>query len=201
MSNDRSEHSYDLSGAHAITERLRSRRKRLGTQRPPAPASDGFVRFSLGRINYGAPPEDPNRVGGQEQADIVEGIPWSPEMMGSEGWARMLDWCLKALEAEGAFIVDDRGLMIGSRGAMNVQTMEEVGARLLIAFEQADLMCGDKGMSQSMSIEMTEGWLVGMRIPLSGSEKLTFGVVTWRPLSRAARRKIEAAFAKKAMGL
>lgn len=188
MSNDPRGSSYDLGGAGAIAGRLT---KRAPKPRAASNEPSGFVRFSLDRLRMGAPV-----AAASEPAEATEPVPWSPEMMGSPGWAKLLDWCIDAYDADAAFVVDARGLLVGSRGLLPQEEIDEIGARLLIAFEQADHM--SPGGSQSMSIERDKTWLLGLRVALNETERLTVGVVTPRPISAAARKQVEEAFTRKA---
>jgi len=189
---------YDLEGAAAICHRLRAT-KREPAEAEPAPEPPRFVRFSLDRLRFGAERAKPSSTA--PQADLGSEIPWSGEMMGSEGWSKMLQWCGEALDADGAFVVDGRGLLVGHHGVLVADTMQEMGARLLMAFEQADQMAPDGALSRSISIQLSRTWLAGMRVAVSDDEMLTIGVVTSRPLSAEARTQIVEAFAKKARGV
>jgi hypothetical protein len=150
------------------------------------------VQFALTKLRVGQ--QEPERA-----AESGGAVPWTDEMMGSPGWARLLDWCVDNLPASTAFVVDARGLIVGSSGSPAQDEVEEIGARLLIAFEQADQM--SPGGSQSITIQRSDGWLVGLRVPLTEYEKLTVGLMTKLPLSSSARLKVEEAFARKALEL
>lgn len=114
----------------------------------------------------------------------------------------MLDWCVSSLDADAAFIVDERGLVIAAAGLLDASSVEETGARLIVTFEQGDQMLRSHGQALSVTVELESGCLVGMRVPVRDDEgALIVGIVGPLPLTHEARRKIAAAFTKKALGL
>lgn len=198
MANEPNDRFYDLTAAAAITLRLSGARAVAPTVRL-APRSPGFT--SLARLVSPAAlaPGPRAAAGAAAEAALPElgldPLAWSTALDGSAGWSRLLAWCVEGLGAEGAFIVDDRGLVVASHGVLARTVMEERGARLVFAFEQAARVA--RGV-RSLNLELEHGWLVGMRVALSETESLTIGVQAARPLSEAARRRIEEAFARKA---
>jgi hypothetical protein len=205
MSSDLKDSSYDLSRAARLAASLN------GSEKPTTSAGgDGYVAFSAAALRFGAPSEPPATPTLEATSDTsalvdFDGVvPSSAEMMGSSGWGRMLEWCAEALGAKAAFVVDSRGLGIASSGDLAPQQIEETGARLMAAFEQADKLTPALGSALSVSIELDSqesGWLVGIQVEAEEDEKLVVGLMLDRPLSRSARQKIAEAFTKKAHGL
>ncbi|MCA9620994.1 MAG: hypothetical protein KC731_18355 [Myxococcales bacterium] len=186
--NGSNERSYDLRQAADIAARLRHRERR--EEPAPEPAPRGYTSFAA------APPA---RSGG-EMAELGEDVPWSDEMAGSEGWGKILEWCVDAVAADCAFVVDDRGLVIASRGNLPNDVVDETGARHLMAFEHTDRMQPDHP-SQSITVELGQGWLSGVRVGAEDGERLTIAVQAALPLSTVARRRLESAFQKKMRGI
>lgn len=94
---------------------------------------------------------------------------------GAEAWNKLLDACARATLAEAAFLMDPAGLIIGARGPKAGSELEGVGARLMVAFEQADLIDGAH-TTLSMSVEMHRGTLHGVRLTTSEGF-LTLGLI------------------------
>ena len=106
------------------------------------------------------------------------------------------------LDADGAFIVDSRGLVVAASGLLGADVVEETGARLIIAFEQGDLALRSHGKALSVTVELESGWLVGMRVPVRDDDAgFIVGIAGPLPLTHEARRKIAAEFTKKALGV
>ncbi|MFZ5444626.1 MAG: hypothetical protein ACOZQL_31825 [Myxococcota bacterium] len=100
----------------------------------------------------------------------------APEVgFGAEAWNKLLDACARATLAEAAFLMDPAGLIIGARGPKAGADLEGVGARLMVAFEQADQIDGTHS-TLSMSVEMHRGTLHGVRLASDGAF-LTLGLI------------------------
>ncbi|RLB54569.1 MAG: hypothetical protein DRJ42_08690 [Deltaproteobacteria bacterium] len=216
MSSKRNDSSYDLERAARFSARLKGRDVDAKVARDAEDAegddSSDYVRFSRGGVRFGAPQGTAASAPAAasvpapapDSSELVSfdgAVPWSGEMAGSVGWGRMLDWCVEALEAEAAFVVDGRGLTIAASGSLPQADIDETGARLTVAFEQADELAGTLGIALSVSVELDTGWLVGILVPGADDDKFTVGVVLPRALSNDARQKIAAAFTKKALEL
>lgn len=81
---------------------------------------------------------------------------------GAQAWNTLLDACLRASGAEASFLMDPHGLIIAARGPKAGDELEGVGARLMVAFEQADRIGGERALS--MSIELPKATLHGLRL-------------------------------------
>ncbi|MCA9605127.1 MAG: hypothetical protein KC619_06010 [Myxococcales bacterium] len=187
---------YDLSRASAISARL-VRLAARPPEPPPAPAPPAsYVRFPrTQRGSAGGPPSTDLR---ERDLDEVE---WSSAMMGSGGWTALLEWCVSAVDGDGAFIVDAGGLVVAIGGNLPTDVMEETGARLSFAFEQGDRMLGGPATVRSIGIELERGWLVGVQVRTVEGMALIVGVVSPSPLSAAARDTLVRVFSKKALGV
>ncbi len=183
MSSDRGANCYELQDAGAISARLSHR-----AADSDATPTESYVRFVPSKL-YGV--ESPVEVA----TEIGQAIPESEEVLGSPGWERLLEWCTASLDAHAAFLVDARGLIVGSRGRIPQEEIEEIGARLLIAFDQADHM--SPGGSRILAIQRAGDWLVGLRVPFVEDEDLTIGMVTQDRLSGKACETVREAFARK----
>lgn len=134
-----------------------------------------------------------------EGADFTTSLPTSIASMGSAGWDRMLDWCVEALSADAAVIVDGGGLLVGACcGKLTIQEIEETSARLSMVFEHTDQVLPRHGATESVTIGLDQGWLTGVRIPYSNELQFIVGVASSRPLSTQARATVVEAFAEKA---
>jgi hypothetical protein len=170
MSNDRSASSSDdLELARRISRRLRGQAAAGPTR------AAGFIRFSAAAF-----------------ASRIE--PTSP--FGPAVWNEMLDRCNRESNSELAFVVDGQGLVVASRGAMDPALVEGIGARLLIAFEQADQMAELGAASQSIAIEIGRRWLTGFRVRRGPDRVFTVGVLGPRVVSRDTREALEQLMAR-----
>jgi len=165
MPTDRSASSSDdLDLARRISRRLR------GDASGPARPSPGYIRFSAAGF----------------AARVEPASPFGPAI-----WNEMLDRCNRESSAELAFVMDAQGLVVASRGAMDPALVEGIGARLVIAFEQADGMAELGAATQSISIEIGRRWLTGFRVRRGEDHTFTVGVLGPRVVSRDTREAME----------
>lgn len=82
---------------------------------------------------------------------------------GAQAWNRLLDACVAAVAAEAAFLMDPNGLVVSSRGPRAGDELEAVGARLMVAFDQADRIEPEQA-TLSMTVETPRGSLHGLRL-------------------------------------
>lgn len=158
--------SDDLELARRISRRLRGQ-STLPSQGRNAPQ---YIRFSAESFVRLAEPQN---------------------TFGPAVWNEMLDRVNRESGSEVAFVMDAQGLVVASRGAMDASLIEGVGARLLIAFEQADQMSELGGGSQSIAIEIGKRWLTGFRVRRGEGQVLTVGVLGPRVVSRDTREALE----------
>lgn len=95
---------------------------------------------------------------------------------GAQLWNRLLDASVAAASAEAAFLMDPNGLVVSARGPRVGEELEAVGARLMIAFDQADRIEGGQ-QTLSMTVETPRGSLFGLRLRQSEGGVLTLGLV------------------------
>lgn len=164
MPTDRSASSSDdLELARRISRRLRG-------LSAPAGKMPGYIRFSAAGF---VTRTEPNNV------------------FGPAVWNEMLDRCNRESSSELAFVMDHQGLVVASRGEMDSSLVEGIGARLLIAFEQADQMAELGASPQSIAIEIGKRWLTGFRVRRDEDRVFTVGVLGPRVVSRDTREALD----------
>lgn len=152
--------SDDLDRARAATQRLKGR----PTARVAEP---GYVSFARPTPTQAPLPQRPALPQPPARPLVARREPLKAHVagFGSSGWNKLLDACIVTAGAESAFLMDPHGLIIATRGPKASDELEGVGARLMVAFEQADRINGggDKG-TLSMSVELPRGTLHGLRL-------------------------------------
>lgn len=149
--------SDDLAAARAASQRLRA------TTRASPPPVSGYVSFA----KVAAPaPRTATPLMSRRQPLLAPDT-----RFGAEGWNTLLEACVAAVAADGAFLMDAAGLIVASRGS---HEFDVIGARLMSAFEQADRIEGTRS-TLSLSIETPRGTLFGLRLAQSEGTFLTLG--------------------------
>lgn len=148
--------SDDLAAARASSQRLRGQARAV-------PTSGGYVSFPS-RATVAPRPSVPLMA---RRRPLL-----APDTrFGPDGWNTLLEACVAAAAADGAFLMDPAGLIVASRGPHEFEAM---GARLMSAFEQADHIDGARG-TLSLSIETPRGTLFGLRLAQPEGTFLTLG--------------------------
>ncbi|MFT3774995.1 MAG: hypothetical protein QM820_57335 [Minicystis sp.] len=161
--------SDDLDLARRISRRLRGQAAGPGV---PGPA---YIRFSAAAFT----------------SRIETASPFGPAV-----WNEMLDRCNRESSAELSFVMDAQGLVVASRGSLDPALVEGIGARLLIAFEQADQMAELGAATQSIAIEIGRRWLTGFRVRRGEDRSFTVGVLGPRVVSRDTREALDQMMAR-----
>ncbi len=159
--------SSDLDLARSLSRRLREGRDAPGARIEPSPR---YLRFDARRAAPETWLSPLSRLGAP---------------FGAEVWNDLLDGCLAAADASGAFLMDAQGLVVATRGTMRQDVAEAVGGRLMGALDQIELI-GTRAQSTAVAIEIESGWLTGVR-----STQLTLALLAAAPVSRQARDVIE----------
>lgn len=159
--------SDDLDQARTITRRLKG-------QGAAATGSSGYVSFPS-RPPMPAPvvaapqPPKPSVPLMARRAPLM-----APSAgFGPDAWNTLLETCSAAVIADAAFLMDPAGLIVATRGR-SADEMQGVGARLMVAFEQADRIDGEP-ITLSLSIETLRGTLFGLRLSQAEGGFLTLG--------------------------
>jgi hypothetical protein len=164
----RASSSDDLDQARRISQRLR------GEATGPTQPGPGYIRFSAAGF----------------ATKVETTSPFGPAI-----WNESLDRCNRESSAELSFVMDGQGLVVASRGEMDPALIEGIGARLLIAFEQADGMAELGAATQSIAMEIGHRWLTGFRVRRT-DRVFTMGVLGPRVVSRDTREAMEQMLAR-----
>jgi hypothetical protein len=101
---------------------------------------------------------------------------------GAAAWNKLLDACVVAVGADAAFLMDPHGLIVSARGPAVSEELEGVGAKLMVAFDQADRI-GEAHSTLSMTVETARGTLHGLRLSQADGTLLTLGLVVMAGLT------------------
>lgn len=128
-------------------------------QGKPAPvqgAAGGYTRFAA------RPRPSPVSAPAPPAAPVAAPVRIRPFAGG--GWVALIDWCLASFAARAALVVDGSGLLIASRGGISNERAEEIGARLVIAMQQADRFVDSAAETPFLAVEAAEGgWITAFR--------------------------------------
>lgn len=168
MSYDPSVPSSDLEFAVQLSRRLRED-SRNGLRLDPRPR---YVRFDARRF----------LPRGLEVGQRTN------RAFGADAWNQLLDGCLGIAQADSAFLMEPQGLVVAARGRLSADVAEGIGARLMLALDQAAQM--SPGKSHTVCVEFDGRWLTGVRLSV-GDTQLTLGVTAELPLPRDIREALE----------
>lgn len=183
--------SSDLERAREMSRRLAagssgrpdapspSRRAGIGVA---APDPAGFVR-----LRRPAP-----RSTAASAPPVAADRPLRVAAFGGEGWDAILDWTLEATGAGAAFLMDPHGLVVACRGPLPSGQAEGLGARLMLALDQAAKMVppGEESADLSVAVQFGEVLLTGFLAPLADGTVLTAGLISRCPIGASARQAV-----------
>lgn len=168
MSYDQSVPSSDLEFAGQLSRRLRSDSQN-NSRIDPRPR---YVRFDARRF----------------LTSSVELGQRRSRAFGAEAWNQLLDGCMGIAQADAAFLMEPQGLVVAARGRLSADVAEGIGARLMLALDQAAQM--SPGKSHTVCVEFEGRWLTGVRLKV-GDTQLTLGVTAELPLPKDIREALE----------
>lgn len=131
---DRSVNSYDLKEARQILSILAPTTGKVSPPlAKPDAAREGYLRLSAETLGRNAarttvePLQDSSYSAGTDEL-------MRPQKFAN--WENCIAWCMSALRAEAAFVVDSQGFVIASRGRVPGHGFEGTGAELVCSVEQ-----------------------------------------------------------------
>ncbi len=169
--------SYDLSGAALVSTRLAGSQA-LPTKTPlDDPVRPSTVKFG-GRaeaLRRGATSVPISRPSEPPSSQI-------PSLGSPENWEQFAARARHVASAEVASVVDAHGLVIAAEGPSAQSEGERVGARLLVALDQAKEI--DETQGKVAALEVAGSWLTAVR-SFEHSPPITLILKTERPLSQS----------------
>jgi hypothetical protein len=110
--------------------------------------------------------------------------------LGAEVWARLLPWAASEAGAVGAFVLDQRGLIVAETPDLPLDRMEELAARLCLVIHGAAALEEQGFQVGAASLELGAWWLTALRVGLQEGEWLAVVLVGEGPASREVRQEI-----------
>jgi len=186
--------SPELRAVEVVADVIAARLK--GEDPPPAafrslaPQPPGrYLRFSGHRFRKQEPIQvDAKEIDTAFRLELDQLAANTP--FGIQEWHDFLDTCICSCGAETAFVTDSEGLLVASRGRLHSGEMEGLGARLSIAFQQADRMEIAAGDSRSVMIEFDHLWLSGIGFHSENQPSFTIGILGKDPVPATKRDEI-----------
>lgn len=119
------------------------------------------------------------------------------ESAGERAWNAYLEWAIASAPAEGAFFVDDHGLVIATRGALPSDDLESSATRFVLALDQAARIDPTAPAASAVVVDVGERWWTGLRVASS----IVLVLVGATPIPRARAARIAQALARAVDGL
>ena len=121
-------------------------------------------------------------------------LPAPPEdddgQLGAGTWERLLTWVASLAGADACFALDDRGLVVATRGAVPCPggDLEVMAARLSIVLTQT-LALHPEPADDSLALRLVGQWWTALRMPVLGSEQWVAVVVVGAEVPATAVRR------------
>lgn len=122
-----------------------------------------------------------------------------PDSLLDGDWNDLMRWAGDPPPADGAFLVDNTGLVIANHGHIDDLDAQGLGGRLSLVYEQTDRI-KSMGRSSWLAVHFDQRWLVSVRVKVSTTKQVVFGSVGSVPmhagrimdLKRVLRLKLKA---------
>lgn len=194
MSHEPNDSSSDLDRARALSKRLQGPAATRPDVRKDEPA---FARFTPQRVRPAASAPAPEPKESVPPSSRPFPVPLKklnppPARTGrSSDWAQLLAWCLEALGARSAHLIDRSGLLVASAGPVSPERAESMGSRLVIALEQgAEIGGADANM---LEFSFPGGHVTGARLDVGGGNWIVLALETPAPLEGIERTSLRLA--------
>lgn len=168
--------SSDLEAARAASRALQG-----GTPRGAAAPTPPYTHL--------APPAPPPPAAPEPPKAPVPRRPLPATLTGGAAWKQVLEECVHLSGAQEAFAVDASGLTVASTGAVQDEERQSMGARLVLAFDQADRIAARP--CRLLTIELGGRTLTGLRLTAEGQE-VVIGLLSRQPVTPQAQQALAA---------
>ncbi len=188
---DHSVNSYDLKEARQILNILAPS---TGTTSPlpmESSSAQGYLRLSTGSHERQAAQSSVKSL-----EDFMDGTATDEFLRQQQfaGWENCIAWCMNAMRAEAAFVVDSQGFIIACRGRVPGHGFEGTGAELVCSVEQLLRIDPDAGTLLWVDLDFDKRRIVAFITPSDGSGSYVVGLVAPDPhyfsLKQAVTRQI-----------
>lgn len=155
----------EMERARELCRRLfMDRREESKTPSEPVASSSGYLRFPApaGEMAASAAPgaaATPPAAAPRGPDVALRAVAEQP--CGS--WKEMLEWCIDVVHAEGAFLVNNQGLVMASAGQVPKDGFESTGAELSFSMEQVEKIDYAVGRLRWAHLDFDLRRLVGYR--------------------------------------
>ena len=123
--------------------------------------------------------------------------------LGAGSWARLLAWASEASGSEGAFALDQRGLLIDAHALTHrdADQLEVVAARLGVALAQTLPLHPEPG-DDALALRLGGDWLTALRLPVMAGEQWVAVVLVGAEVPpTAVRRSVRQGLAEALAGI
>lgn len=176
---DRSVNSYDLKEARQILSILAPAAAAASPDPPELDAAGaGYLRLSAEKRGRKVdrttiePLEDSSH--NTETDELMR-----PQKFSS--WENCIAWCMSAMRAEAAFVVDSQGFVIASRGRVPGHGFEGTGAELVCSVEQLVRVDPEAGTLLWVDLDFDKRRIVAFVTPAEGPGCFVVGLIAPDP--------------------
>jgi len=122
-----------------------------------------------------------------------------PDSLMDGHWNDLMRWAGAPTPADGAFLVDNTGLVIANHGDLDDLLVQGIGGRLSLVYEQTDRI-KSMGRASWLAVYFDQKWLVSVRVRASQAKQVVFASLGPVPmhagrimdLKRVLRHKLKA---------
>lgn len=170
---DRNASSYNLQDAKQILAALLPKNRDAG-RKEEIRETGGYVRLASKALHRVQAPLPAAPVSDGQEKVSEEPLP-APEKF--TAWEDCIAWCMQAMRAEAAFVVDSQGFIIATRGRVPSHGFECTGAELVYSMDQLERIDPEAGKLFWIDLDYDKHRLVGFVTPSEDMEHFIVGLV------------------------
>lgn len=183
---DRNVNSYDLQEAKEILAVLLPKNRDAG-RKVETRETAGYVRLASKASSRAQAPLPAAPVSDSQEQVSETPLP-TPEKFTT--WEDCIAWCMQAMRAEAAFVVDSQGFIIATRGRIPSHGFECTGAELVYSMDQLERIDPEAGKLFWIDLDFDKHRLVGFVTPSEDMEYFIIGLVEPDPSYNSLKHTI-----------
>lgn len=165
--NEQKENYSDIEKARQISQKLRPNSQPISQ----VPKQQNYLSFQAAKLVFG-------QAGSASSYNPLVYNPPIRSQCPDNYWNNLLLWYLENSKGSSAFIIDQEGFVVAYQGQLSAKDIEEIGARLVAVFHQANKFQINGEELSTLRLEYPNNWVTSLLINLNENVTLLVGLIS-----------------------